>query len=273
MENNSTPGKTFIDLHAHIVPGVDDGAESFDEALEMLRMAEADGVAAIVATPHVFSAHNTVKEFEIISRRIRDFHQQVKQSGLNINVLPGAEVFFTADLLEYLAKYQDILTLNHSSYFLLEFPFEFIFPGTRDFIFNVLTEGWIPVIVHPERNHAIQRSPAILYDWVKLGVLVQVNAGSLKGIFGSAAQETAFRLLYHNLVHVIASDAHSPNHRPPLLSFVPALLKNQGIENADFLVHHIPRAILEDKAVPDTGEPLDPQKKTKFFDFLKGIFK
>jgi protein-tyrosine phosphatase len=268
MERNK-----LIDLHAHIVPGVDDGAKSYAESLKMLQIAEFDGIGTIVATPHVLSIHNRIKDIEKIFTATREFLEQLKRSPLNLQVLQGAEVFFTTDIIDNLKQYGQFLALNGGSYFLLEFPFEFIFPGTWDFIFNILTEGWIPIIVHPERNKVIQRNPGILFDWVKTGALIQLNAGSLKGTFGEEARATSFHLLHHNLVHVIASDAHSPDLRAPQLSFVRDALVNQGIEIAHLLLYSIPQSILDDKAISDIGEPRDPRKKRKIFDFLKGMFK
>ncbi|NIM17550.1 MAG: hypothetical protein GTO45_36515 [Candidatus Aminicenantes bacterium] len=273
MERNSTQNNRLIDLHAHIVPGVDDGAKSYAESLKMLQIAESDGIGTIVAAPHVFSAHNRIKDIEKIIARTREFLERLNRCPLNLQVLQGAEVFFTTDVMAYLKQYGEFLALNSGSYFLLEFPFEFIFPGTWDFIFNILTEGWIPIIVHPERNKVIQRNPGILYDWVKTGAMIQLNAGSLKGTFGEEARATSFHLLHHNLVHVIASDAHSPDLRAPELSFVQEALENQGIEIAHLLLYSIPRLILDDKAISDIGEPRDPRKKRKIFDFLKGMFR
>ncbi len=275
MGKYGTQDYRLIDLHAHIVPAVDDGAKSFEESLQMLQMAAADGIETIVATPHVFSAHNTIKDIEAIFNQAQAFVEQLNRrpDPLNLQVLQGAEVFFTSNVMEYLKEFGEPLALNGSCYFLLEFPFEFVFPGTRDFIFNVLAEGWIPIIVHPERNKVIQRNPVILYDLVKTGALIQVNAGSLKGLFGEDAMVTSFQLLHHNLVHVIASDAHSPKRRPPGLSFVHSTLENEGIEIADLLVYDNPRAILANEAITDIGEPIDPRKKSKFFDFLKGMCK
>jgi protein-tyrosine phosphatase len=273
MEKSGAQNHRLIDLHAHIVQAVDDGAKSIEESLQMLQMAAVDGIETIVATPHVFSFHNTIKDIEEIIKQAQAFLERLNRHPVNLRVLQGAEVFFTTNVMEYLKEFGERLGLNGSSYFLLEFPFEFVFPGTRDFIFNVLTEGWIPIIVHPERNTVIQRNPVILYDWVKTGALIQVNAGSLKGLFGEEARVTSFQLLHHNLVHVIASDAHSPKRRPPELSFVHSTLENEGIEIADLLVYGNPRAILDNEAIIDIGEPLDPRKKSKFFDFLKGMFK
>ena len=269
MEKNGKQNYRLIDLHAHIVPGVDDGAHTFEDSLKMLQIAEADGIESIVATPHVFSIHNTINNLEEIINQTQKFLEELKQYAINLQVLQGTEVYFTSNVLEYLAEYGDILSLNHSSYFLLEFPFDFVFPGTQNFLFKVQAEGWIPIIVHPERNKVIQRNPGILYDWIKTGALIQVNAGSLTGILGEAAQMTSFQLLHYNLVQIIASDAHSPNHRTPELSFVHSLLEKEGIEIADLLVYGNPRAILDNKTIINMGEPRDPRKKKKIFDFFK----
>jgi protein-tyrosine phosphatase len=108
-----------------------------------------------------------------------------------------------------------------------------------------------------------------LFEMIRQGALAQLNAGSLLGNFGPEAQSTAFRLLQHNLVQVVASDAHSLKHRPPVLSQVYNRLKEMNPEKADLLLKDIPRAIINDKGLPDMDEPSDPEKRVKFFDFIK----
>ena len=260
----------LIDLHAHVVPGVDDGSASEKESLDMLQLAEADGIEYIVATPHVFSKLNIEKQVETVLEKRQEFLEKVRLFDFKLQVLAGTEVFFTSNLNSLLKRYDKQLTLNQSSFFILEFPFDFIFPGVKEFIFNILMEGWIPVIAHPERNQVIQRTPRILFEMVEQGALSQVNAGSLEGQFGPEARASALQLIQHNLVHVVASDAHSIKHRPPKLFSVYSHFKEIDPEKADLLFKEIPRAILRDKAVPDIGEPRDPQRKIKFFDFLKG---
>jgi len=258
----------LIDLHAHVVPGVDDGAPTEKDALTMLQMAEADGIEYVVATPHVFSKLNIEKQVETILEKRQEFLEKVRLIDFKLRVLAGAEVFFTSNLSSLLKRYDKQLTLNQSSFFIIEFPFDFIFPGIKVFIFNILMEGWIPIIAHPERNQVIQRTPRILFEMVEQGALSQVNAGSLDGQFGPEARASALQLIQHNLVHVVASDAHSIKHRPPKLSSVYSHFKEIDTEKADLLFKKIPEAILKDKAVPDIGEARDPQKKVKFFDMI-----
>jgi len=258
----------LIDLHAHLVPGVDDGSASEKESFMMLQMAEADGIHSIVATPHIFSKLNTEKDMESLFKASEEFLEKVKLFDFHIKVFPGAEVFFTTNLRTYFKEYQKLLTLNGSSYFILEFPFDFIFPGVKEFIYDIQMDGWIPIIAHPERNQVIQRNPRILFEMVQQGALCQVNTGSLLGHFGGATRTTAFLLIQYNLVHVIASDAHSIKHRPPQLSSAYKLLKENNADIADMLLIKIPQAVLRDEAIPDIGDPVDPCKKVKFFDFI-----
>jgi protein-tyrosine phosphatase len=240
----------LIDLHAHVVPGVDDGAPTEKDALTMLQL-------------------NIEKQVESILEKRQEFLEKVRLFDFKLRVLAGAEVFFTSNLNSLLKKYDKQLTLNQSCFFILEFPFDFIFPGVKAFIFNILMEGRIPIIAHPERNQVIQRNPRILFEMVEQGALSQVNAGSLDGQFGPEARTSALQLIRHNLVHVVASDAHSIKHRPPKLSSVYDHFKEIDPEKADLLFKKIPEAILKDKAIPDIGEARDPQKQVKFFDMIR----
>ena len=132
-----------------------------------------------------------------------------------------------------------------------------------------MTEGFIPIISHAERNTEIQRSPAVLRELVKAGALCQVNAGSLRGDFGEKARHSAYELLRANLVHVIASDAHDLESRKPELSFVKALLPGVDPEKIAMFLNDIPAAIIADEAVPDIGEPHSSYPKRTFFDFFR----
>ena len=269
MENLTEKPTGLIDLHAHIVPGVDDGAQSEKDAIEMIRTAEADGTETIVATPHIFSKLNLVKDLDLILQKQEEFLEKVRMFDFNLKVLPGAEVFFTTNVKELLNRYQRLITLNRTGYFILEFPFDFIFPGIRDFLFGLQMDGWIPLIAHPERNQVIQRNPGLLYEMIQQGALAQVNAGSLMGYFGPEVRHTAYQLLHYNLIHVVASDAHSLKHRPPRLSEAYIHIESIDSNKADLYLKEIPRAILNDRGLPDMDDPIDPRKKVRFFDFFK----
>jgi protein-tyrosine phosphatase len=259
----------MIDLHGHFLPGVDDGAESIEVSLTMLRHAQADGIEAVVATPHACGSTSKVKDLEILRRAYDEWRLAMESSDLTIRTLSGAEVYFTSELLPILRDHRDLLTINQSSYLLLEFPADYVYAHSKEFLFNILTDGFIPIISHPERNAEIQRSPGILRDFVKAGALCQVNAGSLRGDFGDTARQSAYELLKGNLVHVIASDSHDMERRKPELSFVPALLHGVDAEKIDLYLRGIPEAIIADQAVPDIGEPTWHHHRSTFFDLFK----
>jgi len=259
----------MIDLHGHYLPNVDDGAENIEASLAMLRHAEADGIETVVATPHACSALCRTKDFDSLRKDWQQWRNTLDQSGLRIKVVTGSEVYFTSELLPILKDNRDLLTINKSSYFILEFPADYIYAHSKDFIYKILNEGFIPIISHAERNSEVQRSIGVLRDLVKAGALCQVNGGSLRGDFGNAARHSVFELLRHNLVHIIASDAHDLQRRKPELAFVRALLPNMEGEKIDLFLHDIPAAIIADEAVPDIGEPLASSSKRTFFDFFK----
>jgi protein-tyrosine phosphatase len=259
----------MIDLHGHYLPGVDDGAEDMETAAAMLRHAAADGIETVVVTPHVMGTLSKNKDLDILRREREKLWPELERNAGKIKIITGAEVYFTSELLPVLKDNSDLLAINNGSYFLLEFPSDYIYAHSKDFIFKILTEGYIPIISHAERNSEIQRSPGILREFVKAGALCQVNAGSLRGDFGNAARSSVYELLKGNLVHVIASDAHDLERRRPELAYVPALLPHVDPEKVAMYLHDIPAAVIADQAVPDIGEPLGPRPKRTFFDFFK----
>jgi protein-tyrosine phosphatase len=259
----------MIDLHGHYLPEVDDGAADMEASLAMLRHAEKDGIDTAVATPHACGSMSKVKDLDSMQKKWEKWRAALKESDLKISIVPGAEIYFTSELLSLLKDHRDLLTINNSSYFLLEFPGDYIYAHSKDFIFKILTEGYIPIISHPERNSEIQRSPAVLLELVKAGALCQINAGSLRGDFGIHAQNCAYELIQGNLVHVIASDAHDLESRKPELSYVPALLHQVHAEKIAMYLDDIPAAIIADQAVPDIGEPLSHHPRRSFFNFFK----
>jgi protein-tyrosine phosphatase len=258
-----------IDLHGHYLPDVDDGAKDQGTSLAMLHHAEKDGIETAVVTPHACGSLSKIKDLDALRRSWKKWRASMKNNGLKINIIGGAEIYFTSDLLSLLKDNRDLLTINNSCYFLLEFPGDYIYAHSKDFIFKILTEGFIPIISHAERNSEIQRSPAVLCDLVKAGALCQVNAGSLRGDFGTQARSSAYELIQGNLVHVIASDAHDLESRKPELAYVPALLHQVHPEKIAMYLHDIPAAVISDQAVPDIGEPLWHNHKRTFFDIFK----
>jgi len=207
----------LIDLHVHILPGLDDGPGSLDEALAMARCAYADGTSAVVATPHVITGLYPTNREKILAA-VAHFNEILQENEITLSVLPGAEYRLEPDLPERQTR-GELLTLNDAGrYLLVELPLSLIPGCTGRVIFELLLRGVVPVIAHPERNSSLAKDPSLLYDLVSRGALAQVTAGSITGMFGSAAASAARIFLEHGCAHFVASDAHSPHGRAPVLS-------------------------------------------------------
>ncbi len=234
----------MIDIHSHILPGIDDGARSWEEAIAMCQIAWNDGIQVIVATPHMFNGvYNNTSE--LISELIIELQTRLQDEGNPLKAILGAEIYSCPNLSEML-NHQPSLTLNgNGRYFLLEFPHSILPPGSDNYIFQLILNQFIPVIVHPERNLYIQQNPNALKKLVDRGALCQITAMSLTGGFGERASNCAQELLKNDCVHVIASDAHNIKGRPPILSeALKKLINMVGVEKAEEMCELMPRKVL-----------------------------
>jgi len=204
-----------IDIHSHILPKTDDGARSMDEALKMAAIALADGIEQMVCTPHLFNGLSQNPRTAEIEDRVGALQNAIGMSGLV--VLPGSEVRATSGIVKQ-SQTNQLTKLNGKTYMLVELPTPSVPRGTRSWFTKLKLQGVSPILVHPERNIEIQRNPWIAADLVADGVLIQVTAMSVTGQFGPAAKICADSLLRHNCVHFLATDAHRPEKRPPVLS-------------------------------------------------------
>jgi protein-tyrosine phosphatase len=237
----------MIDLHAHILPGLDDGAKNMDEALEMCRMAQADGIHTIVATPHYRIGLYENSQANILPA-LEGLQQALHREGISIRLLPGVDIFIHPEVIPFLE--QNPLLLIGGRYALMELPNQSIPPHLPDFFFKMRLKGYIPIITHPERNGVVQGNPEILEELVKGGALLQATAMSLTGEFGVSARETATRLIRSGLVQSIATDAHSPHRRPPVLSKARRILEEMiRPDQASVVMDQIPEKILRGELV------------------------
>ena len=249
----------MIDIHAHILPGIDDGSGGIKDTLQMLRTAAASGVTGIVATPHCNVPDSFANYFDSLFLELFDFvSQQIVEEGIPIDLMAGMEVFVTPQVPDLLMTGK-LVTLNQSDYLLVEFDVE----ETPEFMWTMLTElaqiGVIPVVAHPERYLIIQDRPWLVRHWLESGFGVQINKGSFQGRFGYREQATAHRLLQHRMVTVIASDAHTPYQRTTWLTDVYEELAEEYDEAyLDVLFAENPRRIC-------AGEPLIEAEMIPFF--------
>jgi tyrosine-protein phosphatase YwqE/glycosyltransferase involved in cell wall biosynthesis len=250
----------MIDLHTHILPDWDDGAADRAVSDRMIEMAREDGITKIGLAPHVFRLTKHSTDGRGLKTRVREFLKQTR--SLEVTIYPGAEVYVHPDMIAHIKDFD--LTVNKSSYVFIEFPSTQVPSGTTSLVYQMMLAGLIPIISHPERNAAFARSPDLLFELIHQGALAQVTAQSLTGGFGPVVQKAAESFLRHGLVHLMASDAHNADTRPPLLSAaVEMAAKVVGPARAEALVTTIPAAILDNDQIPNIVEPVCPKKKGK----------
>ena len=206
----------FIDIHCHILPALDDGPAAWEESLEMAEMAAADGIVAIVATPHQLGNYPHVTA-ENIRIQISRLQSMLEQRGIGLELLPGADVRIDPDLTGKILSGQVLTLADRCCHVLLELPHELYIPLDR-LLGDLHSAGLMGILSHPERNQGIINQPKVLSNLVNQGCLLQVTAGSLTGVFGSRIQNFAEFMVERGFVDFIASDAHGIKCRTPLLS-------------------------------------------------------
>lgn len=239
----------MVDIHCHILPALDDGAADLDEALLMARIAADSGTKILVATPHFGSIGDEADPQAILSAT-KQLQAAVDALGLRLRILPGMELLCTSGL-EQILEQKQYLTLAGSRYLLAEFYFDEALEAMDRMLAMIAARGLIPVIAHPERYGAVQADPDTVQQWIDTGYCIQLNAGSLLGNLGSRAQRTARFLAHNGLAHAVASDGHSPDHRPPSLIGARDYLEERVcVACAQDLLYDGPRLILEDRPFP-----------------------
>jgi protein-tyrosine phosphatase len=256
----------MVDIHCHILPGLDDGAKDMQVSLSMAQAAIAEGVTHIVGTPHASS------EYAFNYERVRLLREQLQRLvGDRLALATGCDFHINLENLEALRTDPARFCINQKNYLLVEFSEYSIPPTMNHTLHDMQLMGLRPVITHPERNAILQGQPGRLAAWVQIGCFGQVTAGSLTGGFGPKAQEDALRWIGEGLIHFVASDAHNMTWRP--LTLLPAfeVVQNQfGVETARALFIDNPRAAFNGRElsyVPEIALEEKPAKKKKFLFF------
>ncbi|AQS52651.1 Tyrosine-protein phosphatase YwqE [Jeotgalibaca dankookensis] len=202
----------MIDIHCHILPGIDDGARSMEDSLAMAELAVAEGITHILATPHHKNGKFENNKKDIVNL-VQKLQKELDDHKINLTVYPGQEVRLYGELIEDINKDSILFTDEGNTYLLIEFPTMSIPHYTEPLFFQLMQAQIIPVIVHPERNQAIIEEPEILKNLIEKGALAQVTASSYVGVFGKEIAKLSSQLIEANLVHVLASDAHNTRGR------------------------------------------------------------
>jgi len=244
----------MIDLHCHMLPAIDDGARDLKTALEMARLAVADGITLTACTPHIYPGvyENTGAG---IQEAVLQLRAALTDAEIPLEITYGADVQLAPDLLDGLGSGR-IPTLHGTRYFLFEPPHHVAPPRFLETVYDLLAAGYVPLVTHPERLHWIEDH----YDWFRRaaeeGAWMQLTAGAVVGRFGRRPRYWAERMLEEGIVHVLATDAHDPVRRGPWLGEgAEAAARRVGAEEARRLVLDRPRAVVENQ---DPAEVPDP---------------
>lgn len=254
----------MLDMHSHILFGVDDGPKTMEQSIEMLMQAEKEGITEIIATSHVCHPQYHVQSTDIL-QQVPQLQQAINERGIQLKIHTGHEVRITDDLLEQLEK-KEVLPLANSQYLLLELPSSTVPNYTKNIIVLLKSRGITPIIAHPERNKAIAEKPARLERLIREGAVAQITAGSLAGHFGKSVQKLSLDLVEANLVHTYGSDAHNLSTRPFLydegLNF---LEKKKQLDAVDLLLENNARIIENRPFIILEPEEVSEKKWWQFF--------
>jgi protein-tyrosine phosphatase len=243
----------MIDVHAHILPALDDGAKSWEQSLRMARLAVEDGIRIMVATPHLFKRKlvdlKQVNSREIVLRQVDALRQKLSEEKIPLEIIPGCDFPLAFESLRLLDDGQALTINDARRYLLLELPDTSLPPATEEICFQLQSKGITPIITHPERHMVIQEMPYKLKRLIDLGCLVQMTGNSLTGWFGRGVRKISRQLIKLGYIHLLATDTHDPKNRPPVLSLAVAeLTRLVGDKRARAMVHDIPEKIIN-------GEP------------------
>jgi protein-tyrosine phosphatase len=259
---DSNPPALMVDIHTHIIPGVDDGAQNMEDTIAMCRLAAEDGVGTIVATPHAYWSRE-VNGGPVIENGTAAVREALEANGVSMKIVPGCEVPMERNLVAKLLADRFWTIDASSAYLLLEPPWGALPDYLYPLIQEILDQGITPIIAHPERSPDLQQRPQIVARLVEMGSLTQLTANSILGRHGPKARDVAWRLLEEGLAHVVASDSHNSTSRPPRLSEArreveDALGADVGVrlfeENPQQIVSGMPvMAAPKPNATPDRG--------------------
>ena len=237
--------RLMLDLHCHMLPGIDDGAVDLDMSLSMARIAVEDGIHTVACTPHIYPGlyENTARG---IVAAIESLQRELHQRGIALRLLAGADVHLEPGLAASI-KIGRVPTLAGSRYLLLEPPHHVAPPRFEDSVFELMAAGYVPVITHPERLSWIEDHYAVFGRLVERGAWMQITSGSLTGRFGKRPKYWSEKMLDEGLVQILATDSHHPTRRPPLLAEGRQAAANRvGSQEAERMVVSRPQGIIDD---------------------------
>ena len=238
----------MVDLHHHLLPGLDDGSPDLATSVEMARIAEAEGITHVVCTPHASS--NFAFQPEQNSLRLTQLRAALAEAGVHITLGLACDFHISYDNVQDAVAHPTRYSVNGGDYLLVELADYSISPNMQETFYELRLAGLTPILTHPERNPTLQRDPDRMVPWLRDGLLCQVTAGSVVGSMGRTAQKFASQLLEKRWVHFLATDAHNLNSRPPLMRRAyETVARKYGESYADLICTQNPFSVFENRPV------------------------
>ena len=244
----------MIDIHCHLLPGVDDGPKTWEETLAMVALGMEEGIESFVVTPHILDDLSAEKD-RLLRAKFSELEERLDAKGLRVEVVLGAEIFYQFGL-ENIRDLEVATFGGNGCYFLLELPLTPFPPHLEQVSFRLQTMKLCPILAHAERYAGYSGNMKRLRELVRRGMLVQINSGSLTGRFGRRIRKMAHKLLTENLVHFVATDAHNTTTRPPLLrAAVDVVAELKGSEEVQRLFHVNPAKAIRGERIESEVYP------------------
>lgn len=246
----------MVDLHHHLLPGLDDGSPDLATSLEMARIAVADGITHVVCTPHANTRypHDPAQ----VQVRLQELRQALAMELIPLTLGLGSDFHVSYDNVQDAIAHPSRYSINGNEYLLVELPDYTLSPNLKETFYELRRAGLTPILTHPERNPVLQRDPERMLPWLRDGLLVQVTAGSVLGAMGRDARRMADRLLANRWVHFLATDAHDTKRRPPRMREARELVsKRHGALYADLLCRDNPMAVFQGHSLGEAEEGVE----------------
>ncbi|WP_232222251.1 tyrosine-protein phosphatase [Thioalkalivibrio paradoxus] len=253
MEFLAVPATGMVDIHAHLLPGIDDGAKNLQQALNMARLAVADGTRALVVTPHHLNGVYR-NPADGVRGHCASLRAALRREGIDLAIFPGSECHLVPELPAALVAGSALTVADRGRAVLVELPVHHVPFGATEILEELIAMGLQPIIAHPERNAEVAASPDMLAEWVAMGCLGQITAQSCNGRFGPRVQQAAESMVRQGLVQIVASDAHRDSRRVPELSQGRVMLERWvGSAAACLMAEDFPRALV-------AGDPVETER-------------
>ncbi|MGB9840964.1 tyrosine-protein phosphatase [Thermovenabulum sp.] len=207
----------MIDIHSHILPGIDDGSPDVETSIKMAKIAVEEGITEMVATPH-FIPNDKEIDKELILEKVKELNQIFTRNNINLTLYPGEEIFLSLDIPKLLDEGRILTLFDQKKYMLIELPMMSLPSYTMEVLWAVKLRNITPIIAHPERNREIINDVSKLREFIRIGALIQVNSLSLMGVFGSEVKKTAEKIIKKKYAQFIATDCHTPRARSPRIN-------------------------------------------------------